>query len=63
MKKNICVVGGGYWGKNHIRTLDALGYLGGLVDSNLSLIENYKKSSCQKNYNFDQNRTKIDENY
>ena len=39
MKKNICVVGGGYWGKNHIRTLDALGYLGGLVDSNLSLIE------------------------
>ena len=43
MKKNICVVGGGYWGKNHIRTLDALGYLGGLVDSNLSLIENYKK--------------------
>ena len=43
MKKNICVVGGGYWGKNHIRTLDALGYLGGLVDSNLSLIEKYKK--------------------
>lgn len=43
MKKNICVVGGGYWGKNHIRTLNSLGYLGGIVDSNLSLIENYKK--------------------
>ena len=43
MKKNICVVGGGYWGKNHIRTLNSLGYLGGMVDSNLSLIEKYKK--------------------
>ena len=43
MKKKICVVGGGYWGKNHIRTLNSLGYLGGIVDSNLSLIENYKK--------------------
>tara|TARA_A100001037_G_scaffold293031_1_gene309132 strand:- start:25932 stop:26900 length:969 start_codon:yes stop_codon:yes gene_type:complete len=43
MKKNICVVGGGYWGKNHIRTLNSLGHLGGMVDSNLSLIENYKK--------------------
>ena len=52
MKKNICVVGGGYWGKNHIRTLNSLGYLGGIVDSNLSLIENYKKDYPKiKNFN------------
>ena len=29
----ICVVGAGGWGKNHIRTLDELGILGGVVDS------------------------------
>ena len=29
---NICVVGAGRWGGNHIRTLNELGYLGGVVD-------------------------------
>ncbi len=33
MSKNICVIGGGRWGKNHIRTLYQLGNLGGIVDS------------------------------
>ena len=28
----LCVVGAGSWGKNHIRTLDKLGSLGGVVD-------------------------------
>ena len=32
--KKICVVGAGRWGKNHIRTLDSLGCLGGIVESN-----------------------------
>lgn len=32
-KKRICVVGAGRWGKNHIKTLDSLGALGGVVDS------------------------------
>ena len=32
--KKICVVGGGYWGNNHIRTLYKFGYLGGIVESN-----------------------------
>jgi len=32
--KNVCVIGAGYWGKNHIRTLYELGYLGGIVESN-----------------------------
>ncbi len=34
MNKNICVVGAGYWGKNHIKTLDKLGALGAIVDFN-----------------------------
>ena len=33
MKKSICVVGAGYWGKNHIRTLSELKSLGGVVDN------------------------------
>ena len=32
--KKICVVGGGYWGNNHIRTLYEFGCLGGIVESN-----------------------------
>jgi UDP-2-acetamido-3-amino-2,3-dideoxy-glucuronate N-acetyltransferase len=30
--RSICVVGGGRWGANHIRTLDDLGMLGGFVE-------------------------------
>ncbi len=33
MHKKICVIGGGNWGKNHIRTLAKLGCLGGIVDA------------------------------
>lgn len=32
--KKICVIGGGRWGKNHIRTLFQIGNLGGIVESN-----------------------------
>ena len=32
--KYICVVGGGRWGQNHIRTLFEMGNLGGIVESN-----------------------------
>lgn len=32
--KKICVVGGGRWGQNHIRTLFEIGNLGGIVESN-----------------------------
>jgi len=31
---------GGYWGKNHIRTLHGLGLLGGLVESDKELLNN-----------------------
>jgi len=34
MDKKICVVGAGRWGMNHIRTLDKLGVLGGIVEVN-----------------------------
>jgi UDP-2-acetamido-3-amino-2,3-dideoxy-glucuronate N-acetyltransferase len=33
--RSICVVGGGRWGANHIRTLDELGLLGGFVEPDL----------------------------
>lgn len=34
MKKRICVIGGGCWGENHIRTLYELGSLAGIVEPN-----------------------------
>jgi len=39
MNKKVCVVGAGYWGKNHIKTLYQLGALGGIVESDSSLLE------------------------
>ena len=37
--KNVCVVGAGYWGKNHIRTLNDLGALSGIVEKNREILE------------------------
>ena len=37
MRKRVCVIGAGRWGKNHIRTLQQLGALAGIVESNSSL--------------------------
>ena len=34
LKNNVCVVGAGYWGQNHIKTLHALGNLACVVESN-----------------------------
>lgn len=42
--KKICVIGGGNWGKNHINTLNKLGFLGGIVDSSELLVNSYKSS-------------------
>ncbi|HHT22221.1 MAG TPA: Gfo/Idh/MocA family oxidoreductase [Bacteroidales bacterium] len=39
MMKKICVIGGGRWGQNHIRTLFELGNLGGIVESNPKRLE------------------------
>ena len=38
--KNICVIGGGNWGKNHIKTLHSLNCLAGVVDSDESVTNN-----------------------
>ena len=40
---NLCVVGAGNWGSNHIKTLKKLGSLGGVVDSNLVILSKIKK--------------------
>ena len=47
MNKRICVVGAGYWGKNHIKTLVKLKSLGGVVDLDPNIL---KKISSQYRY-------------
>lgn len=37
--KTICVIGGGRWGQNHIRTLFEMGNLGGIVEANPKRLE------------------------
>ena len=37
--KKICVIGGGRWGENHIRTLNEMGNLGAVVDPNADRLE------------------------
>ena len=39
--KKICVVGAGRWGKNHIRTFNELGVLGGIVESNQETLNHF----------------------
>ena len=41
--QNICVVGAGPWGRNHVRTLQKIGSLGGVVDSDNSILDGVKK--------------------
>ena len=41
LNNKICVVGGGYWGKNHIKTLNELGALGGIVDTNQKALSSF----------------------
>lgn len=40
MAKKICVIGGGRWGQNHIKTLFHLGNLGGIVEVNAERLKN-----------------------
>ncbi len=39
MKNNICVIGAGKWGLNHIKTLHELNALGGVVDRDRSVLK------------------------
>ncbi len=41
--KKICVVGAGRWGKNHIKTLNNLDSLGGIVESNSTRLKELKQ--------------------
>ena len=43
LKKRICVVGAGNWGKNHIKTLHKLNSLGGIVDRDEKLLNAFRK--------------------
>ena len=38
MDKKVCVVGGGYWGEKHIRTLHEIGALNGIVESDKKIL-------------------------
>ena len=40
--ERICVIGGGRWGENHIRTLHEMGNLGAVVDMNAARLEELK---------------------
>lgn len=44
MKKKVCVVGAGKWGKNHIKTLDGFGCLEGIVERD----DGIRKSFAEK---------------
>ncbi len=39
----VCVVGAGRWGQNHVRTLNELDHLAGLVDANPERLEHFKE--------------------
>ncbi|MBA46228.1 MAG: oxidoreductase [Euryarchaeota archaeon] len=41
MGKKVCVVGGGYWGSNHIKALYELGVLGGIVEEDTKLLKKH----------------------
>ena len=39
----VCVIGSGQWGKNHARTLNDCGYLGGIIDTNKETLKELKQ--------------------
>ena len=41
MSNNICVIGAGYWGKNHIRILHELDLLGGIVETDSTVLRRF----------------------
>ena len=56
MDKKICVVGAGRWGANHIRTLNELGCLAGIVESN-----DRTREQCRADYPNVQTFASLDE--
>ena len=50
MKSSICVIGGGRWGENHIRTLSEMGNLGAVVDLNAARLAELKEKYGMDTY-------------
>ena len=50
MSKKICVIGGGRWGENHIRTLHEMGNLGAVVDMNAARLAELKEKYGMETY-------------
>lgn len=50
MEKQVCVIGGGRWGENHIRTLHEMGNLGAVVDMNAARLEELKEKYGMTTY-------------
>ena len=48
--KKICVIGGGRWGENHIRTLHEMGDLGAVVDMNAPRLAELKEKYGMETY-------------
>lgn len=48
--KKICVIGGGRWGENHIRTLHEMGNLGAVVDMNAERLAELKEKYGMETY-------------
>ena len=42
-RRKVCVVGAGNWGANHIRVLNEMGVLGGIVDLDQSTIQRFRQ--------------------
>ena len=49
-QKKLCVIGAGGWGKNHIKTLNRLGSLYGIVDKDKSILNNYNNLNEDCNF-------------
>ena len=49
INKNICVVGAGYWGQNHISTLDRLNALKGIVEHDNDILNKILKKYANVN--------------
>jgi len=54
MKKNIAVVGCGYWGKNLVRNFSELGALYSVTDANIETAKNYANQYKVKSLTFDE---------
>jgi predicted dehydrogenase len=53
LKRNICLVGCGYWGRNLLRNLNSLGLLAGAFDLDAKIIKSYSQDRNFRDVYFD----------